>query len=120
MMRWTVTAALLLCAACGNLPVTGDGVVALELTVPSPLTLEEGQTRQLFARALNQDGEEVAAEIRWLTPDETVLVDELTGIVTAVAPSGIGRVQAALGTLRSDLITFTLLPAPTPEPGPGP
>jgi hypothetical protein len=115
MMRWPICAALLVLGGCGNLPVTGDGVVALEVTVPSPLTLEEGQSLQLTARALDQNGEVVAADIRWRTPDETVTVDEVTGVVTAVAASGTGRVQATLGTLRSDLITFTLQPAPEPE-----
>jgi hypothetical protein len=114
MMRSTLAIALGLLSACSNLPVTGDGVVALEVTQPSPLTLQEGQSRQLTARALNAQGEEVVAEIRWRTPDETVTVDELTGVVTGAAASGIGRVQATLGTLRSDLITFTLVPAPEP------
>ena len=113
-MRTTILAALLLVSGCGNLPVTGDGVVALEVTVPNPLTLAEGQSRQLTARALDAAGEEVVAEIRWRTPDATLTVDELTGIVTGVAASGTGRVQATLGTLRSDLITFTLVPAPEP------
>ena len=113
-MRSTVLAMLLLLSACGNLPVTGDGVVALEVTVSSSLTLAEGQSRQLTARALDARGEEVVAEIRWRTPDETLTVEELTGVVTAAAASGVGRVQATLGTLRSDLITFTLVPAPAP------
>lgn len=113
-MHWRTCAAVLVLAGCGNLPVTGDGVVALEVTIPSPLTLEEGQSRQLTARALDAQGQEVTAEIRWRTPDETVVVDELTGVVTGAAPAGTGRVQATLGTLRSDLITFTLIPAPGP------
>lgn len=113
-MRWTTGAVLLLLSGCGNLPATGDGIVALEVILPSPLTLQEGQSRQLTARALNAQGEEVAAEIRWLTPDETVTVEELTGVVTGVASSGTGRVQAVLGTLHSDLITFTLIPATGP------
>lgn len=114
-MRSTTCAmVVLLLAGCGNLPVTGDGIVALEVALPSPLTLQEGQSRQLTARALDAQGQEVAADIRWRTPDETVTVDELTGIVTGAASSGTGRVQATVGTLRSDLITFTLLPAPDP------
>jgi hypothetical protein len=113
-MRARTLAAVLLLSGCGNLPVTGDGVVALEVTVPSTLTLAEGQSRQLTARALNAQGEEVVAEIRWRTPDATLTVEELTGIVTGAAATGTGRVQATLGTLRSDLITFTLVPAPEP------
>ena len=111
MMRWITGVALLFVAGCGNLPTTGDGIVALEIVMPSPLTLEQGQSRQLTARALNAQGEEVAAEITWRTPDETVTVEESTGVVTGVAASGTGRVQASVGTLNSDLITFTLIPA---------
>lgn len=113
-MHWRTCAAALLLAGCGNLPVGGDGVVALEVAVPNPLTLQEGQSRQLTARALDAQGQEVTADIRWRTPDETVVVDELTGVVTGVAAAGTGRVQATVGTLRSDLITFTLVPAPAP------
>ena len=113
-MRKRFLTALALVSGCGNLPVTGDGVVALEVTVPTTLTLAEGQSRQLTARALNAQGEEVVADIHWRTPDATVTVEELTGVVTAAAASGIGRVQATLGTLRSELITFTLVPAPEP------
>lgn len=115
-MRCTMTAVVLLLAGCGNLPASGDGIVALEVVQPSSLSLEEGASRQLTARAFNARGEEVATEIRWQTPDETVHVEELTGVVTALASTGTGRVQATVGTLRSDLITFTLLPATAPGP----
>lgn len=115
-MRWTAVIALGILAGCGNLPASGDGIVALEIIQPSSLQLQEGASRQLTARALDAQGEEVVTDIRWQTPDATVVVEELTGVVTAVAASGIGRVQATAGTLRSNLITFTLLPAPPSEP----
>ena len=105
---------------CGNLPSTTDGVVALEIDIPSPLTLIEGTSRQLTARAFNSQGEQVATDIWWRTPDSTIVVDSATGVVTALAASGVGRVQASAGTLRSDLITFTLQPDPDPEPEPEP
>jgi hypothetical protein len=110
--RLLLPALLLFAPGCANLPTTGDGVVALEVTQPSTLTLAQGNAVQLEARALDRSGAEVAAEIRWLTPDTTVTVDSLTGLVTAVAESGSGKVQASHGTLRSSLITFTLAPAP--------
>lgn len=98
-------------AGCGNLPVSGDGVVALEVTAPTSLSLRFGQTAQLQARALDSDGEVVpGAVITWATPDTTVTVDEATGLVTAVDSTGAGRVQASVGSLRSNLITFTLQP----------
>lgn len=96
-------------AGCGNLPTGDDGVVALELTVPTTLTLVEGQSVQLSARALDRNGEVVsAATITWRTPDTTVVVDAATGLVTAVTGTGTGRVQAATGSLHSDIVTFTL------------
>lgn len=116
--RWLMLSTLLV--GCGNLPSTTDGVVALEIDLPAATTLPEGSSRQLTARALNRNGEVVLTAIWWRTPDTTVTVDSATGVVTAVAASGIGRVQASAGTLRSDLITFTLQPAADPEPEPDP
>ncbi len=96
-------------AGCGNLPTGDDGVVALEVTIPTTLTLVEGQSVQLSARALDRNGEVVTtATITWRTPDTTVIVDESTGLVTAVSGTGTGRVQAASGSLHSDIVTFTL------------
>ncbi len=110
--------------ACADLPVTGDGVVELKVERPASTTLRQGSTIRLKATAHGMDGQPVDIEIRWATPDTTVDVDPLTGDVTAVAGSGNGRVQASVGTLRSDVITFILQPAeepPTdPEPGPEP
>jgi hypothetical protein len=102
----------LLCAACSDLPVTGDGVVLLEVTTPPSLTLRQGDSITLAARALDQQGEEVAAAVTWATPDTTITVSE-TGVVTAVTASGTGRVQASVGTLRSNILTFSLQPQPT-------
>jgi hypothetical protein len=115
-MRWMRLLALVMLVGCANLPSSGDGIVALEVTLPPSLTLQEGASVQLTARALNAQGEVVTAQILWQTPDETVTVDELSGVVTGAAAAGTGRVQATVGTLRSDLITFTLVPAPTPSP----
>lgn len=114
MKRIAIFVTLAALHGCATLPVTGDGVVALEVDIPSSLTLIEGDSRQLTARALDRDGLEVAAPIRWSTPDTTIAVDELTGVVTGLTPSGTGRVQASVETLRSDVITFTLQPAPEP------
>lgn len=102
----------LLCTACSDLPVTGDGVVILEVTTPPSLTLLEGDSITLTARALDRQGEQVAVGVTWTTPDTTVSVSE-TGVVTALAASGTGRVQASVGTLRSNILTFTLQPQPT-------
>jgi hypothetical protein len=92
---------------CGNLGAGDDGVVALELRLPSPPVVEPGDTLQLRARALNADGDSVAATIVWLTPDSTILVDS-SGRLTTDTTGGTGRVQAKVGTLRSNLESFTI------------
>lgn len=102
----------LLCLACSDLPVTGDGVVILEVTTPPSLTLRQGDRITLVARALDRQGEDVAVAVTWATPDTTISVSE-TGEVTGLTASGTGRVQASVGTLRSNILTFVLQPQPT-------
>ena len=111
-----VVAALVgvLMAGCADLPTTGDGVVELRVELPASTTLVQGETIQLSALAYDRTGAVVTdAPITWSTPDTTVSVDAELGVVTGLAESGSGRVQAAVGTLRSNLITFTLQPAPS-------
>ena len=102
----------LLTAACSDLPVTGDGVVLLEVTTPPSLTLRQGDSLALSARALDAQGAEVTVPITWATPDTTITVSD-AGVVTALTASGSGRVQAGVGTLRSNILTFALQPQPT-------
>ena len=102
----------LLATACSDLPVTGDGVVILEVTTPPSLTLRQGDSITLTARALDRQGDEVAVAVTWATPDTTLTVSE-SGVVTALTGSGTGRVQASVGTLRSSILTFALQPQPT-------
>jgi hypothetical protein len=110
--RWARLLPLLAAAACSSLDEGQGGVVALEIQVPELLTLEIGEQAQLSARALDADGQTVDATIEWLASAAALSVDA-TGLVTAVAP-GTGDVQAAVGSLTSDRITFTLLaPADT-------
>ena len=98
-------------AACSALPASGDGIVALELRTASTLTLKRGDSLTIRARALNQRGDSVAADIRYQTPDTAAIsVDSLRGVVRARVATGIGRVQATVGSLRSDLVTITLQP----------
>ncbi len=108
-------------AGCSALPADGDGVVAIELRTQSPLSLRLGQQVVLRARALNQQGDSVASVIRWYTADTALLtLDSLTGILEGRAATGSARVQAAAGTLRSDPIVVTLLPAATAASQPVP
>ncbi|HET9066337.1 MAG TPA: hypothetical protein VFN22_11010 [Gemmatimonadales bacterium] len=105
-----------LLSGCSSLPTTGDGVVELRVEIPADLKLESGATRTLTARAFDRTGAEVSTTIVWETPDTTVSVDPVTGVVTGLTASGTGRVQASTGTLRSNLIVFTLVPPATAAP----
>ena len=103
-------------AACSDLGGGGDTPVAIEIRVPaaaqgaSPL-VEIGDTLFLGSRALNQAGDSVAATITWRTPDTAFIgLDPTTGRVTGKKP-GTGRIQARTGTLISDFVTFTVVPA---------
>jgi hypothetical protein len=111
--RWAAMAGLLV--ACSDLPSTSDGVVELQVTAPTDLALIMGESAQLTARAFDASGAEVDAIVTWETPDETITLEPSTGqttTVTAIAGEGVGRVQAVVGTLRSDLVSFSLQPAP--------
>lgn len=97
--------------ACSTLPVVGNGIVALQIQAPDSLTIRMGDSVALHAQALDASGVAVqGALITWATPDTTITVTTL-GVVHAIDSIGTGRVQAVVGTLHSDLITFTLTKA---------
>jgi Big-like domain-containing protein len=96
---------------CSNLTEGAGGVVELEIRTPVIPTLEVGEALQLSARALDKNGDSVAADITWRTPDPTVTVDPQTGVITGVS-AGTGRVQAFAGTLASSLVTFNVVTPP--------
>ncbi|MGH7582217.1 MAG: hypothetical protein ACREL5_03215 [Gemmatimonadales bacterium] len=106
--RWLPLAGLL--AGCSALPTQGNGVVALQLDLPTAsIVLFEGDSITLHARALNLQGDSVAADIVWATTDTLLIsLDDSTGKVIALSDSGVARIQASVGTLRSDLIPITL------------
>ena len=113
MRPWRHLLPLLVLLGCSSLDEGEAGVVGLEIEVPTPAVLEVGETAQLTARPLNQDGEVVDVPVHWLAIDPTVTVDELTGLVTGVG-AGTGRVQASVGSLVSELVSFSVLaPADT-------
>jgi hypothetical protein len=98
---------LLAAAACSNLSEGEGGVVALEVQFPELLTVEVGEQVQLSARALDAAGETVDATIEWRASSDALSVDA-TGLVTGIAP-GSGDVQAAVGSLTSERIGFSIL-----------
>ena len=99
----------LLVLGCSDLTEGAGGVIALEIRTPELLTIEVGETLPLSARALDRNGDSVAAEIGWRAPDATLAVDPLTGAITGISP-GPGRVQAFTGLLASGLVQFTIIP----------
>lgn len=114
MSRGAGLLALTALLGCSSLTKVDGGLVAIEVTMPSSDTVEVGQTLQLSARVLNADNEAVTVPIVWRTPDATVSVDSVTGLVTGVT-AGIGRVQAISGSLVSELVALTVV---TPPVGP--
>jgi len=82
-------------------------VVGLDIRTPEPQTIEVGETLQLTAEALDQNGNPVAATITWSAPDPTLTVDQ-TGAITGVSP-GTGRVQAFEGSLASSVVSFNVI-----------
>jgi len=106
--RWLPLAALL--AGCSALPTQGNGVVALQIDLPtSSIVLFQGDTITLRARALNLQGDSVAANIVWATNDTLLIaLDDSTGRIIALSDTGIAHVQASVGTLRSDVIPIAL------------
>src|SRR5204863_4175377 len=93
-------------AACSDLTVSPDRVIALEISGPSP-ALEEGDTLRLAARALNAVGEAVPGVIvTWAVLDTGTIGFTLSpsGLVTATTP-GTWRVQASAANLTTGPVT---------------
>ena len=108
-MKWRAIVWIGALAACGSLPDQGGGVVALEVIGPTALTLKVGQSLTLRARALDIQGDSVAADLFWRTPDTSlVTLDTVRGIVVARTNSGTAQFQARVGTLLSTVISVTL------------
>ena len=93
-------------AACSGLTDNSDGVERLEIVGPANTFLELGTPTQLTAVALNRNGDTVAANFRWRTPDSTVTLDSLQGIITARLAAGSARVQ--VGVFGKDTIVTSL------------
>ncbi|MDZ4862949.1 MAG: hypothetical protein SGJ01_05820 [Gemmatimonadota bacterium] len=115
MNRHRMLALVAALSACSSLTEIGGGVVALEVQLPVPAFIEPNDTVQIRARALNVQGDSVAATITWLTPDTTLVIDPTTGEVSTTLTSGSGKVQARVGSLRSDISgsngTLTIRPS---------
>jgi hypothetical protein len=87
-------------------------VVALDIfPLPDSGRIEVGGTLRPHARALDGQGDSVAATITWATLDTAILsVDSGTGATLGKA-AGNGRIQAHAGNLRSNPLSITVLAA---------
>jgi hypothetical protein len=113
MMRVVLSLALVAVLACSSLPDAGGGVVALQILPPDTLAVKVGHTDTLHARALDIHGDSIAAAIYWRTPDTAfVTLDSVRGVMAGKSV-GTARVQARVGTLVSDIITFAVQAADT-------
>lgn len=104
--RRTTLLALVAVVACSSLGEPGEPV-AIEFLIPAPALVEVNDTIQLRARVLDLNGDSIAAEIRWRTPDSTVGVDSLTDLFWGLLP-GSGRVQPTSGSLVGTVATFSV------------
>jgi hypothetical protein len=105
--RWAWLLPLLGTAACSNLQEGQGGVVALEIEFPENRNLEIGEQLQLSATALNADGNPVDAEISWRASTAALSVDG-SGLLTGVSV-GTSDVQATVGSLASERVTFNVI-----------
>jgi hypothetical protein len=98
--------------ACQGLVLDADRVIAIEVA-RTMATVRVGDTVRIAARALNAQGAPVTgASISWAIVDTGITaftIDGSSGLITGQSP-GVGRVQAAVETLRSDPLTVTVTP----------
>jgi hypothetical protein len=93
--------ASLLAEACSKI-TSSDQIVALDVALPDSGHLELGDTLVPLGRALNSQGDSVAAQIFWASLDTTITVVDSTTGATVGKSVGTGRLQARVGLLRSN------------------
>lgn len=108
---WLGGGLVIAAGACSNLTTGSDGLVALELRLPSPPNVEQFDTLVLQAVALGSRGDSLPIPVYWRTLDGSILtIVDSTGVITTDSTSGSPRVQAYVGALRSDIQTLNILP----------
>ncbi len=91
-------------AACKSSFTDLDAIIALQVFVPDSGAVERGDTVQPWARALNGHGDSVEAVIVWGALDTVfvTVLDSITGRTLGRDTVGEGRIQARVGSLRSN------------------
>jgi hypothetical protein len=106
--RWL---GILVILGCSNLSESNGGIVALGLRLPSPAAVEPDDTLALIGYALDVNGDTVNTPVYWRTLDDTLLtIVDSTGLVTTSKTTGRPRVQARVGSLRSEIVQLTIRP----------
>lgn len=118
MRSWRRLLPLAAVLGCSDLTEGSGGVVSLEVTAP-PSQIEVGDTIALQAVALDRNGQPVAAEIGWRSPDTTLTIEPEGPRAIGRFP-GPGRIQAVSGTLASGLSQLTVAPRVDTVAIPGP
>ena len=110
MRRGVLAGVALIAAACSSLG-EGNGAVSIEIFVPSPASVEVGDTITMRARLLDINGDSIAGTIRWRTPDTTLTIDSVSGRLTGLVTTT-GRIQAVSGSLvvPNPPLLFTIRP----------
>jgi hypothetical protein len=96
--------------AC-KISVDPDQPVAIELILPDSARVEVTDTFRPRARALNGQGDSVAATIFWSSLDTAALqvLDSTTGVALAKTVTPVARLQARTGNLISNPQNVTIL-----------
>lgn len=111
MKQFRHVVAVLAVLACSDATSTGNGVIAIQVLVPANAAVETGDTLTLVAQALDKNGDVVNEPVYWRTPDPNLLtmVDSI-GLLTTDSLTGVGQVQAYVGSLLSPLVSITVHP----------
>lgn len=96
--------------ACGHLGTDVDQIVALEVLLPDSGRIEVNDTLRPRARALNGRGDPVVTPIYWTALDTILAVVDSAAGVTDTRAVGTGRLQARVGSLRSNPQNVFVLP----------
>ena len=107
--------------------VQGLGSVPVRVTVtsaelqgitvePSAVSLEEGQSLQLSAKAVYSDGSrgDASTQVRWLTSDGSVATLESSGLLKAVG-EGTAEVHASMDGVSSQKVPVSIATSGSPD-----
>jgi len=96
-----LTAVAVMTWACDSGDVVEPSVLTSVTVTPATVTIMMGQTQQLSAQALNQNGSAMSGTITftWSSSDETVATVDATGLMTAM-DGGTATITATTGSVN--------------------